>query len=105
MKLLTFVSTAALLVSATTWAADDKVKAAAGAAAGGAVGAVIGDELGDRQGAIIGAAAGAAIGAAIATDDGKPKTESNAVVLVPVPTSGHPHGCFCPPGQAKKNRC
>ena len=95
---------AALIVicSAQAVHAGDQAKAAVGGAAGGAIGAVIGDELGDRNGAIVGAAAGAAIGAAIATSGNDSDKNKSTVVVV---ENGHPEGRFCPPGQAKKNRC
>lgn len=103
MKYWTIPTTLTLLLGAQAVYAGDKVEAAIGGGAGGAIGAVIGEELGDRNGAIIGAAAGGAIGAAIATDDDDDHHHHSRERVVVV--EDHPHGHFCPPGQAKKGRC
>jgi len=104
MKYWTIPATLALMFGSHAVYAGDKAEAAIGGAAGGAIGAVIGDEIGGRNGAIVGAAAGGAIGAAIATDDDDHhhhRRERETIVVV----DDHPHGHFCPPGQAKKRRC
>ena len=90
------------------FAGDRTVDAAIGGGIGGALGGAVGSEVGGREGAIIGAAAGAAIGAAVATDDGDHHEHHAGHAgndVVAVTGSGHPKGYFCPPGQAKKNRC
>lgn len=92
-----------------TWADDhdDVVKdAAIGGGIGGVLGGVVGAEVAGKEGAIVGAGVGAAAGAAIATHDDKDDhnnhhADAPEVVVVPA----HPHGDFCPPGQAKKGRC
>jgi hypothetical protein len=95
--------------TAASWA-DDLVKdAAIGGAIGGALGGAVGAEVGGKNGAIVGAGVGAATGAAIATSDDDDHdghhdghhADAPEVVIVPAPQQGH----FCPPGQAKKNRC
>ena len=96
----------ALSVTSGAFADERTVDAAIGGGIGGALGGAVGSELGGREGAIVGAAAGAAIGAAVATDDKDGHhghRDQHDVVVVTRPD--HPHGHFCPPGQAKKHRC
>jgi outer membrane lipoprotein SlyB len=103
------IGASALLLGFATqgaWAGNQTRDAAIGGALGGAAGAAIGSEVGGREGAIVGAAAGAAIGAAIATkDDKSDQAKGVQPEVIVVHDHDHPHGRFCPPGQAKKGRC
>lgn len=116
MKRLPSIALILTLSAAPFALADDDLTrdAAIGGAVGGALGGVVGAELGGREGAIVGSGVGAAIGTGVSTDGYR----EHRVRYEPDyrerghyhqrdyrSYGGHPHGRFCPPGQAKKGRC
>ncbi len=98
----------ALILTQTVSAEDDNLTldAAIGGAVGGAIGGAVGAEIGDREGAIIGAGVGAAVGVAINTSDSSSDNDEHRHSQETVyHDHSHPKSKFCPPGQAKKDRC
>jgi Glycine zipper 2TM domain len=102
-----YIFLSATLFTAAANAGDSSLDAAIGGGLGGAAGAAIGNEIGGRDGAIVGGALGAAVGTAVSTDPERhyipPPIQPDYHYHAP---SGNRSGYqFCPPGQAKKNRC